>query len=101
MKITTENKDETQKATTLVDLFGNPVLVPESHFNKFLEDFRKSDLKDDLVKYMTAMVDASLINNSHARKESALVAGFDANKAIFLEGARQVLEILKYISSND
>ena len=100
MKVISENKENPCKAAKFFDLFGNPILVVEEEFNKFLEEFRKSELNDDLIKYITAMVDSSLVDSrNNIRKESSLIAEFYTNKIMFLEGARQVIEILKYIAS--
>ena len=88
MKVISENKENPCKAAKFFDLFGNPILVVEEELN------------DDLIKYITAMVDSSLVDSrNNIRKESSLIAEFDTNKTMFLEGARQVIEILKYIAS--
>lgn len=101
MKINTDQPNEDKKIMMLSDLMGNSSCVIEEEFNAFMKSFRASPLNDDLIRYLTGMVDISLAQKEGGpalRKEASVLAGFDSNKTMFLEGARQVLSLIKYIA---
>ena len=97
MEITTDDKNK-KKALKVYDFFGNVSKVPEEDFIRFREEFKGSELTNRLLFYLTTMVDLSLCHKEHVKKEAPLLADFDANRAMFISGARQVLELIKYLA---
>ena len=97
MEITTDDKNK-KKALKVYDFFGNVSKVPEEDFIRFREEFKESELTNRLLFYLTTMVDLSLCDKEHVKKEAPLLADFDANRAMFISGARQVLELIKYLA---
>lgn len=97
MEITTDDKNK-KKPLKVYDLFGNESKVPEEDFIRFREEFKGSELSNRLLFYLAPMVDLSLCDKEHVKKEAPLLADFDANRAMFISGARQVLELIKYLA---
>lgn len=101
MKLNTNHSGEPKNRKAIYDLMGNESFVIEEEFNKFIDSFRSSPLKDDLILYLTAMVDLSQAKQEEkdfVLKETPLLSGFDTNRTMFLAGARQVLSLIKYIA---
>jgi hypothetical protein len=97
MEITTDDKNK-KKPLKIYDLFGNESKVPEEDFIRFREEFKGSELSNRLLFYLAPMVDLSLCDKEHAKKEASLLTNFDTNRTMFMSGARQVLELIKYLA---